>query len=102
VPDDVVPGSGVGAPLLRRVLASLPEARRLVPRVRMIVVAGPRIDPATLAAADGAEVRPYVHDLHLHLAARDLAIVHRLHESAAVNLFHSTVRTRLGRAFPRR
>jgi predicted glycosyltransferase len=70
-----VGGSGVGAPLLRRVLASLPEARRLVPRLRMIVVAGPRIDPATLAAADGAEVRPYVHDLHLHLAACDLAIV---------------------------
>ena len=41
----------------------------------MIVVAGPRIDPATPSPADGLEVRPYVHDLYRHLAACDLAIV---------------------------
>ena len=41
----------------------------------MIVVAGPRIDPETLPAADGLEIRPYVHDLYRHLAACDLAIV---------------------------
>ena len=41
----------------------------------MIVVAGPRIDPATLPAADGLEVRAYVHDLYRHLAACDLAVV---------------------------
>jgi pimeloyl-ACP methyl ester carboxylesterase/predicted glycosyltransferase len=70
-----VGGSAVGAPLLRRVIASFPEAERLVPRLRMIVVAGPRIDPATLPAADGLEVRPYVHHLYRHLAACDLAIV---------------------------
>jgi UDP-N-acetylglucosamine:LPS N-acetylglucosamine transferase len=61
--------------LLRRVIASFPEAKRLVPQLRMIVVAGPRIDPATLPAADGLEVRPYVHNLYRHLAACDLAIV---------------------------
>ena len=70
-----VGGSAVGAPLLRRVIASFPEAKRLVPQLRMIVVAGPRIDPATLPAADGLEVRPYVHNLYRHLAACDLAIV---------------------------
>jgi pimeloyl-ACP methyl ester carboxylesterase/predicted glycosyltransferase len=70
-----VGGSGVGAPLLRRVIASFPEAKQLVPQLRMIVVAGPRIDPATLPAADGLEIRPYVHDLYRHLAACDLAIV---------------------------
>jgi pimeloyl-ACP methyl ester carboxylesterase/predicted glycosyltransferase len=70
-----VGGSGVGAPLLRRVIASFPEAKQLVPQLRMIVVAGPRIDPATLPAADGLEIRPYIHDLHRHLAACDLAIV---------------------------
>jgi pimeloyl-ACP methyl ester carboxylesterase len=70
-----VGGSGVGAPLLQRVIDSFPEAKRLVPRLRMIVVAGPRIDPATLAVADGLEVRPFVSDLHHHLAACDLAIV---------------------------
>jgi pimeloyl-ACP methyl ester carboxylesterase/predicted glycosyltransferase len=70
-----VGGSGVGADVLRRVIASFPEAKRLVPRLRMIVVAGPRIDPAGLPAADGLEIRRYVPDLHRHLAACDLAIV---------------------------
>ncbi len=70
-----VGGSGVGTPLLQRVLDSVPEARRLVPQLRMIIVAGPRIDPSALVAAGGAEIRPYVHDLHLHLAACDLAVV---------------------------
>jgi UDP-N-acetylglucosamine:LPS N-acetylglucosamine transferase len=41
----------------------------------MIVVAGPRIDPDGLPAADGLEIRPYVHELYRHLAACDLAIV---------------------------
>jgi pimeloyl-ACP methyl ester carboxylesterase/predicted glycosyltransferase len=70
-----VGGSGVGAPLLRRVIDSFPEAKRLVPGLRMIVVAGPRIDPATLPTADGLELRPFVPDLHRHLAACDLAVV---------------------------
>jgi pimeloyl-ACP methyl ester carboxylesterase/predicted glycosyltransferase len=70
-----VGGSGLGERLLERAIAALPEARRRVPGLRMLVVAGPRIDPATLPAADGLEVRPYVHDLYMHLAACDLAIV---------------------------
>jgi pimeloyl-ACP methyl ester carboxylesterase/predicted glycosyltransferase len=70
-----VGGSGVGADLLRRVVASFEQARRLVPGLRMIVVTGPRIDPAAVPAADGLEVRSYVHNLYKHLAACDLAIV---------------------------
>ena len=70
-----VGGSGVGADLLRRVIASFPEARERVPDLRMIVVAGPRIDPATLPDYDGLDVRPYVHNLYRHLAACDLAVV---------------------------
>jgi len=70
-----VGGSGVGAPLLRHVIAAFPEARERVPDLRMIVVAGPRIDPASLPAHDGLEVRPYVHELYRHLAVCDLAIV---------------------------
>jgi UDP-N-acetylglucosamine:LPS N-acetylglucosamine transferase len=46
-----------------------------VPELRMIAVAGPRIDPSTLPAQEGLEVRPYVHDLYRHLAACDLAVV---------------------------
>jgi UDP-N-acetylglucosamine:LPS N-acetylglucosamine transferase len=61
--------------LLRRVIAAFPEAKRLVPDLRMIGVAGPRIDPASLPAPEGLEIRPYVHELYRHLAACDLAIV---------------------------
>jgi pimeloyl-ACP methyl ester carboxylesterase/predicted glycosyltransferase len=70
-----VGGSGVGGHLLRRVIDAFPEAKERVPELRMIVVAGPRIDPASLPVADGLEVRPYVHELYRHLAASDLAIV---------------------------
>jgi pimeloyl-ACP methyl ester carboxylesterase/predicted glycosyltransferase len=70
-----VGGSGVGGHLLRRVIAAFPEAKERIPDLRMIVVAGPRIDPASLPAHDGLEVRPYVHDLYRHLAVCDLAVV---------------------------
>jgi predicted glycosyltransferase len=70
-----VGGSGVGTHLLGRVVAAFPEAKRRVPGLRMVVVAGPRIDPASLPAADDLEVRAYVHGLYRHLAACDLAVV---------------------------
>ena len=70
-----VGGSGVGEHLLRKVMAAYPEAKRRVPELRMIVVAGPRIEPASLPQTDGLEVRAYVHDLYRHLAACDLAVV---------------------------
>jgi pimeloyl-ACP methyl ester carboxylesterase/predicted glycosyltransferase len=70
-----VGGSGVGGGLLGRVLESVPEARRLVPSLRVIVVTGPRIDPASLPAGDGWELHAYREDLYRHLAACDLAIV---------------------------
>jgi pimeloyl-ACP methyl ester carboxylesterase/predicted glycosyltransferase len=70
-----VGGSGVGGSLLRKVIAAYPEARDRVPGLRMIVVTGPRIDPASLPAHDGLEIRPYVHELYRHLAVCDLAVV---------------------------
>jgi pimeloyl-ACP methyl ester carboxylesterase/predicted glycosyltransferase len=70
-----VGGSGVGGHLLRRVIEAFPEAKRQVPALRMVVVAGPRIDPATLPPHEGLEVRAYVHELYRHLAACDLAVV---------------------------
>jgi predicted glycosyltransferase len=70
-----VGGSGVGGDLLRRVIAAFPQAKRNVPELRMIVVAGPRIDPASLPEHDGLEIRAYVHELYRHLAACDLAVV---------------------------
>jgi predicted glycosyltransferase len=71
-----VGGSGVGEDLLRRVIDAFPEARERVPELRMMVVAGPRIDPATLPSHPGLEVHAYVHDLYRHLAACDIAVVH--------------------------
>jgi predicted glycosyltransferase len=70
-----VGGSGVGGDLLRRVVDAFPPAKELVPGLRMIVVAGPRIDPRSVPSADGLEVRRYVHELYRHLAACDLAVV---------------------------
>jgi pimeloyl-ACP methyl ester carboxylesterase/predicted glycosyltransferase len=69
-------GSGVGLPLLRRVVAALPEARRRVPGLRMVVVTGPRIDPAAVPVAPGLEVHGWVPDLYRYLAASDLTITH--------------------------
>jgi predicted glycosyltransferase len=68
-------GSGVGADLLRRVIAAFPEAKERIPELRMIVVAGPRIDPQSLPSPAGLEVVSYVHNLYRHLAACDLAVV---------------------------
>jgi predicted glycosyltransferase len=65
-------GSAVGTSLLRRAVAAFPAARRLIPGLRMIVTAGPRIGPGTLdsvPARDGLEIHGYVHDLYRHLAA---------------------------------
>jgi predicted glycosyltransferase len=70
-----VGGSGVGLDLLRRVIAAYPHAAQQVPGLRMVVVAGPRIDPAAVQAPNGVEVHAYVHDLWRHLAVCDLAVV---------------------------
>ncbi|HSJ17895.1 MAG TPA: alpha/beta fold hydrolase [Solirubrobacterales bacterium] len=70
-----VGGSGVGGHLLRRVIAAFPEAKRRVPALRMIVVAGPRIDAESLPRREGLEIVAYVHNLYRHLAACDLAVV---------------------------
>jgi pimeloyl-ACP methyl ester carboxylesterase len=70
-----VGGSGVGGHLLTRVIKAFPAAKRRVPELRMIVVAGPRIDPRSLPKARGLEVRAYVHELYRHLAVCDVALV---------------------------
>jgi pimeloyl-ACP methyl ester carboxylesterase/predicted glycosyltransferase len=70
-----VGGSGVGAHLLRLIVEAFPLAKRQLPALRMVVVAGPRIDSASLPAAEDLEVRSYVHNLYRHLAACDIAVV---------------------------
>jgi predicted glycosyltransferase len=70
-----VGGTSVGASLLKRVIASYPQAKDLIPNLRMIVVAGPRIDPDSLPRHEGIEYRAYVHQLYEMLAAIDVALV---------------------------
>jgi predicted glycosyltransferase len=70
-----VGGSGVGEALLRRAMLAYPMASARIPGLRMIAVAGPRIDPTTLAAPAGVDVRAFVPDLYRHLVACDLAVV---------------------------
>jgi len=69
-----VGGSGVGAELLARLMKAFPSAKRRLPGLRMIAVAGPRIDVSTLPEIKGVEVQRFVPDLDLHLAACDVAL----------------------------
>jgi len=70
-----VGGSGVGLPLIRRILAALPAARRRRRDLRTIVVTGPRLSPAALPAMPGVEYRGFEPALPSLLAACDLALV---------------------------
>jgi predicted glycosyltransferase len=70
-----VGGTGVGAPLLRKIAQAFPRMKREEPGLRMILVAGPRMDAGAFPVIDGLEVRPYVHNLFEHLACCDLALV---------------------------
>jgi len=70
-----VGGSGVGAPLLRRIADAFPHAAAKLPELRMVVVCGPRINPAAVPVPPGVKVRGYVPELHRELAACDVAVV---------------------------
>jgi pimeloyl-ACP methyl ester carboxylesterase/predicted glycosyltransferase len=70
-----VGGSGVGRDLLEKVIAAYPKAKELIPELRMIAIAGPRIDPQTLPTHPGLEVHGYVDELYRHLSVCDLAVV---------------------------
>jgi pimeloyl-ACP methyl ester carboxylesterase/predicted glycosyltransferase len=70
-----VGGSGVGGALLRRTVDAFALAEKQVPGLRMVLVTGPRIDPGSVPASPGVEVRGYLRDLDRHLAAADLAVV---------------------------
>jgi hypothetical protein len=48
---------------------------RSFPELRMVVVTGPRIDPAQFPQYAGLELHSYVHRLYAHLCVCDLAVV---------------------------
>jgi pimeloyl-ACP methyl ester carboxylesterase/predicted glycosyltransferase len=70
-----VGGTGVGRALLARIAEAFPHMKREEPRLRLVLVAGPRIAPESFPRLEGLEVRPYVHNLFEHLACCDLALV---------------------------
>ena len=70
-----VGGSAVGAGLLERLVAGYEAAAEQVPGLRMLAVAGPRVDRERLRAPAGVEVRGYVPDLDRLLAGCDVALV---------------------------
>jgi len=70
-----VGGSGVGRDLLERAIEAFPYVKEEVPEMRMVAVAGPRIDPDSLPGHPGLEVHGYVDRLYRHLAVCDLAVV---------------------------
>jgi pimeloyl-ACP methyl ester carboxylesterase/predicted glycosyltransferase len=70
-----VGGTAVGESLLHKVIAAYPEAAERVDGLRTVVVAGPRIDVASLPVHKGLEIRGYVPELYKHLAVCDLAVV---------------------------
>jgi UDP-N-acetylglucosamine:LPS N-acetylglucosamine transferase len=70
-----VGGTAVGRSLLELCGHAYPLVAQRLPGLRMVLVCGPRIDPATLDVPQGAERHGMVPDLYRHLAVCDLAVV---------------------------
>jgi UDP:flavonoid glycosyltransferase YjiC (YdhE family) len=70
-----VGGTAVGRSLLELCGRAYPLAAQRLPDLRMVLVCGPRIDPATLDVPQGPERYGMVPDLYKHLAVCDLAVV---------------------------
>ena len=68
-------GTGVGRTLLGKVLEAFPYAVKQLPELRMVVVAGPRMDLRELTVPAGVDVHGFVADLDQRLAACDIGVV---------------------------
>ncbi len=70
-----VGGTAIGRNLLGLCNEAYPHIQERVPDAHMVLVCGPRIDPATIPAPSGVEVHGYIPRLYEHFAACDVAIV---------------------------
>jgi pimeloyl-ACP methyl ester carboxylesterase len=70
-----VGGTRVGRRLLQKCADAFALVAGQIPEARMILVAGPRLDPRELPRHPQIDVRPFVPKLFEHHAAADLAIV---------------------------
>jgi len=68
-------GTSVGRQLLGKIADAAPALARAIPRLRLVIVAGPRT-PVEAYRGAGLDVRGYLPDLHEHLACCDAAITH--------------------------
>jgi pimeloyl-ACP methyl ester carboxylesterase/predicted glycosyltransferase len=70
-----VGGTRAGRHLLAKSAEAFAAVAGRLPDTRLVLVAGPRLDPRELPQHPRIEVRPFVPDLYEHHAAVDLAIV---------------------------
>jgi UDP:flavonoid glycosyltransferase YjiC (YdhE family) len=70
-----VGGTSVGRNMLELTAEAFASMRKEQPDARMVMVCGPRLDPAALPDVDGMEKIGYVPSLFEHLACADVAIV---------------------------
>jgi UDP:flavonoid glycosyltransferase YjiC (YdhE family) len=69
-----VGGTAVGRELLELCGRAYPLTAARIPGLKLVLVSGPRIDPAVLDVPPGVERRGMVPDLYRHLAASDLVV----------------------------
>jgi UDP:flavonoid glycosyltransferase YjiC (YdhE family) len=70
-----VGGTSIGSDLLELCGRAFPIAAARTPGLRMIIGAGPRIDPKSLDLPEQVECHGMIQQLWRHLGACDLAIV---------------------------
>jgi pimeloyl-ACP methyl ester carboxylesterase/predicted glycosyltransferase len=68
-------GTSVGNALLRWIIESWPVVQAEIPDLQLVVVGGPRVDPADLPQIAGIDYRGYVPNLYELFAAADVALV---------------------------
>jgi UDP:flavonoid glycosyltransferase YjiC (YdhE family) len=69
-----VGGTAIGRGLLELCGRTYPHLVTRLPGIRVVLVCGPRIDPAEVAAPEGVEKQGMVPELYRHLAAADLVV----------------------------
>ena len=68
-------GTSAGKSLLDLCAKAYPLLKKELPKLRMILVCGPRLSPESIEVTEGVEVSGYLPELFKHLGAADLSIV---------------------------
>jgi UDP-N-acetylglucosamine:LPS N-acetylglucosamine transferase len=68
-------GTSAGKELLSLCAQAYPLIKKELPNLRMVLVCGPLLQPDSVQAPKGVDVKGYVPELYKHLAAADLCIV---------------------------